>query len=135
MKVTFVSLWPSLRQEIIEQIRDEFPVGSFYDSYHPVQVILQLSKSELTRIINDNGKDWGEDEIPEYLQEYKRHHPNEAIDPDLPPPCEVVKAIKFLKQSHLAGNLLGIWQTPLPATKVYTINSGTAYVAYTYHMY
>jgi len=68
------------------------------------------------RIIAENGKVWNS--TPIYLLEYKRHHPDDPIDPDMPPAREIVKAIRFLRQHHLAGNLLGEWQMPLPPAKV-----------------
>ncbi|KAH9871100.1 hypothetical protein J1614_006674 [Plenodomus biglobosus] len=119
-EVTFASLWPSLRQVIIERVRDEFAARSYHDPYHPVQAVLGLSRSQLTQIIADNSEVWNfAEDIPVHLREYKRLHPQEAVDPEMPPPHEVVRAIKYLKQNHLAGNLLGEWQMPLPSTEVF----------------
>ncbi|KAF1850654.1 uncharacterized protein K460DRAFT_350683 [Cucurbitaria berberidis CBS 394.84] len=120
VQVAFASLWPSLRQSIIEQIRDDFPPGTYYDSYHPVQCLLGLSQSALKIILDENSAMWTvEDNVPKYLRDYKKLHPDKIIDPDAPPPREVVKAIKFLKQAHLPGSLLGEWQFPLPSIEVF----------------
>jgi hypothetical protein len=118
--IDFRSLWPSLRQTIIEEIHKNFPEGAFYDSYLPVKTILELSNSTLKSIMEENAKIWNvEDEIPGYLLRYKRENPEVAIDPDDPPPQEVVRAIKYLKQMHLPGTLLGEWQFPLPDLEVF----------------
>lgn len=115
-KITFTSLWPSLRQAIIEQIRDDFQPGTYYDSYHPVRCLLGLSQSAFKKILDENSKVWNiEDDVPLYLREFKRLHPDDVIDPDMPPERELVKAIRFLRQEHLPGSLLGEWQFPFPS--------------------
>ncbi|KAF1940548.1 hypothetical protein EJ02DRAFT_423884 [Clathrospora elynae] len=117
--VTFASLWPSLRQTIIEQIRDEFS-GTYYESYLPVRRILNLTESALRDILGENSDHWHvEDDIPRHSKEFHRLYPNEIVDPDEPPKREVVKAIRYLKQQSLPGSLLGEWQTPLPAIEVF----------------
>jgi hypothetical protein len=116
-QVTFDSLWPSLRQTIIEQIRDDFTPNTYFDSYYPVWRILNLTKNVLYTIMAENSKVW--DEIPRYYQEYRRKHPTAVIDPDEPPPPELVKVIRFLKQNSLPGSLLGDWQKVLPSTEVF----------------
>jgi hypothetical protein len=64
---------------------------------------------------------WSDDEVPIYFQEYRRRHPTAIIDPDEPPPAELVKAIRFLKQESLPGSLLGEWQElkKLPSIEVF----------------
>ncbi|KAF2849723.1 hypothetical protein T440DRAFT_124797 [Plenodomus tracheiphilus IPT5] len=122
LQVLFSSLSPSLRQVIIDSIRDEFPPGSYHDPYFPVQIILGLTYSQLSQIIAENIEVWNSDEeIIPHLRELKQQYPDEGIDPDLPPPLEVVRAIKFLKQNHLAGNLLGEWQLPLPSAECFAM--------------
>ncbi|KAJ4364580.1 hypothetical protein N0V83_009176 [Neocucurbitaria cava] len=115
-QITFTSLWPSLRQTIIEQIRDDFQPGTYYDSYHPVRCLLGLSQPAFKKIFDENSKVWLiEEDVPMYLREFKRLHPDDIIDPDMPPEREVVKAIRFLGQEHLPGSLLGEWQFPFPS--------------------
>jgi hypothetical protein len=70
--------------------------------------------------MNDNSAIWTETgEIPEHLLRTKRAYPNKIIDPEEPPQAEIVKAIKYLKQVHLPGSLLGKWQFPLPDIEVF----------------
>ncbi|CAO2653637.1 Nn.00g030480.m01.CDS01 [Neocucurbitaria sp. VM-36] len=128
-QITFASLWPSLRQTIIEQTCDDFPPGTYYDSYHPVKCLLGLSQSEFKTIQDENCQVWNvEDDIPRYLLEFRRLHLNEIIDPDTPPEREVVKAIRFLRQELLPGSLLGEWQFPLPSIEAFQMWSSQACV-------
>ena len=78
----FASLWPSLRQTIIEQIRDDFAPGVYRDSFHPVTRILNVNRNALQTIMMENQHVWSDDEIPRYFQEYRRRHPDAVIDPD-----------------------------------------------------
>jgi hypothetical protein len=120
-QITFTSLWPSLRQTIIEQIRGDIPTGKYLDSYHPVARILNLTKNELHTIMAENSHVWSDDEIPRHFLEHRRKNPDAIIDPDEPPPSEIVKAIRYLKQSSFPGSLLGEWQKleSLPTTEVF----------------
>lgn len=119
MKVTFESLWTSLRQTIIEEIKDDFSPGTYLSSFYPVSCILNITKTKLDTIIAENAAVWEtEAEIPNYFKDYRRRYPNAIIDPDEPPPTEVVKAIRFLRQQRLPVSLLGEWQT-LPVPEVF----------------
>jgi len=69
--------------------------------------------------MEENNHVWNDDEIPEHLQRLKRMNPDAAIDPEMSPEAGVVRAIKFLKQQHLPGSLLGEWQMPLPNVEVF----------------
>lgn len=113
----FESLYASLRQVIIERIRDELVPRKYHDPYHPVQVILELNHTQLAQSMADSCEVWST--IPEHLLEYRRLNPLAHVDPDTPPPRELVRAIGYLKQNHLAGNLLGEWQMPLPSAEVF----------------
>jgi hypothetical protein len=64
----------------------------------------------------ENNKAW--DEIPLHLAKLKKEHPDEPINPNLPPLHSLVEAIRFLKQEDLPGSLLGEWQFPLPHVEV-----------------
>ena len=110
-------MWRSLRQTIIQQIYDDFPDDAYYDRYFPVKWLLKLSDMTLKTFIEENDEVW--DDIPEHLLRFKRENPDAIIDPDMPPAREVVKAIRFLKQQHLPGSLLGEWQLPLPDLEVF----------------
>ncbi|KAI0571609.1 hypothetical protein A1F97_08913 [Pyrenophora tritici-repentis] len=117
--VKFESLWPSLRQTIIDEIQDDFAGAGQPDTLYPVQRLLKITRTELLDIIEKNGQAWNTDEdIPLYYRELKRRNPDAIIDPDQPPPAQVVRAIKFLKQQHLPGTLLGEWST-LPSVQVF----------------
>ncbi|KAF1830116.1 hypothetical protein BDW02DRAFT_601950 [Decorospora gaudefroyi] len=119
VKIPFTSLWPSLSNTIIDQIRDDFPKGTYLDSYYPVARLLGLTRKELNSIILRNNGDWGdfEEDFHAYFDFLKRNNPDGIVDPEQPPPKEVVKAIRFLKQHSLPGSLLGCWQYPLPPFK------------------
>ncbi|CBX99125.1 predicted protein [Plenodomus lingam JN3] len=116
-KIMFESLYASLRQVIIERIRDELVPRKYHDPYHPVQVILELNHTQLAQSMADSCEVWST--IPEHLLEYRRLNPLAHVDPDTPPPRELVRAIGYLKQNHLAGNLLGEWQMPLPSAECF----------------
>ncbi|KAI4649355.1 hypothetical protein J4E93_003672 [Alternaria ventricosa] len=110
-KVTFESLWVSLRQTIIEQIKDDFITGTYISRFYPVCCILNLSKAKLDTIMAENAAVWEtEAEIPQYFKDYRKRYPQAIIDPDEPPPSEVVRAIRFLRQQRLPVSLLGEWQ-------------------------
>ncbi|KAI4927187.1 uncharacterized protein J4E92_006353 [Alternaria infectoria] len=110
-KVTFESLWTSLRQTIIEQIKDDFIPGTYISRFYPVCCILSLSKAKLDTIMAENAAVWEtEAEIPQYFKDYRKRYSNAIIDPDEPPPTEVVRAIRFLRQQRLPVSLLGEWQ-------------------------
>lgn len=118
--IPFTSLWPSLRQSIIDQICDTFLPGTYHDFYHPAKYLLGLPQSDFEKIMSENRKGWyDENDIPKYLRDLKRLYPNQAVDPDSPPACEIVKAIIFLKQNHFPGELLGEWQDALPSVEVF----------------
>lgn len=69
--------------------------------------------------MSENAEVWETgDDIPAYYRELRIKHPNMIIDPDEPPPAEVVKAIRFLKQQSLPGGLLGEWHA-LPPIEVF----------------
>jgi hypothetical protein len=70
----------------------------------------------LLAITNENDEAW--DEIPTHLAKLKEEHPDDPIDPELPPQRRIVQAIRFLKQEHLPGSLLGKWQFPIPHVEV-----------------
>jgi hypothetical protein len=119
VKVTFESLWGSIRQTIIEEIKDDFTPGTYIDSFYPVHRILNITKTKLNKIMAENAEAWATDDmIPRWFQEYRKRYPKAIIDPDEPPPTEVVKAIRFLRQQSLPGSLLGEWQT-LPGIEVF----------------
>jgi hypothetical protein len=69
----------------------------------------------------ENAHVWDDDEIPQYFLVLRKKNPDAVIDPDEPPPPELAKAIKFLKQNSLSGTLLGEWQDVkmLPSTEVF----------------
>lgn len=93
-----------MRQTIIDEIRDEGS-NTYASDYVPVLSLLRLEKDSLMSIINENIQVWyNQDDIPEYLRQLKREHPEEPVDPDTPPPHEVMKAINYLKQEHLPGS-------------------------------
>lgn len=71
----------------------------------------------LKTTIEDNDRVW--DTIPEHLRRMKRENPALVLDEDTPPERAIVQAIKFLKQNHLPGSLLGRWQMPLPEIEVF----------------
>lgn len=85
--------------------------------YHPVKWLLGLSNMTLKTIMEENDRVW--DEIPEHLLRLKRENPGIVLDEDTPPERAIVIAIKFLKQNHLPGSLLGRWQMPLPDIEVF----------------
>jgi len=119
MKVTFESLWTSLRQNIIEEIKDDFIPGTYISRFYPVCCILNLAKVKLDTIMAENAAVWEtEAKIPQYFKDYRRRYPNAIIDPDEPPPTEVVRAIRFLRQQRLPVSLLGEWQA-LPGPEVF----------------
>ncbi|RYO69628.1 hypothetical protein AA0113_g4028 [Alternaria arborescens] len=117
-RVTFEELWPSIRQEIIERILDDFAQKNYPSPFYPVCRILDITKERLDAIMAENARVWTDDEIPPYFKEYRRRYPKAIIDPDEPPPQCVVEAIAFLKQNSLPGSLLGEWQT-MPAVEVF----------------
>ncbi|CAE7027215.1 hypothetical protein PTT_10951 [Pyrenophora teres f. teres 0-1] len=118
--IKFESLWPSLRQIIIDQILQDVAGVGHTDTFHPVQRLLKITRTELFDIIEKNSRVWDtEEDIPLYYRKLKRENPDAIIDPDQPPPAQVVRAIKFLKQEHLPGDLLGKWST-LPSVQVFT---------------
>ncbi|CAN9365929.1 unnamed protein product [Alternaria sp. RS040] len=116
--VTFEELWPSIRQEIIERILDDFAQKNYPSPFYPVCRILDITKERLDAIMAENARVWTDDEIPPYFKEYRRRYPKAIIDPDEPPPQCVVEATAFLKQNSLPGSLLGEWQT-MPAVEVF----------------
>jgi hypothetical protein len=85
--------------------------------YHSVKWLLGLSNMTLKTIMEENDRVW--DEIPEHLLRLKRENPGIVLDEDTPPERAIVIAIKFLKQNHLPGSLLGRWQMPLPDIEVF----------------
>jgi hypothetical protein len=118
--IKFESLYWSLRIAIMDEVHDAFPAGSYHDSYHPVRCILQISKTTLKAIMSDNSVIWTKQaQIPKHLLSKKKADPHAVIDPEEPTQSDVVKAIKFLKQLHLPGSLLGKWQFPLPNVEVF----------------
>ncbi|KAF2796991.1 hypothetical protein K505DRAFT_415371 [Melanomma pulvis-pyrius CBS 109.77] len=117
--ISFHSLWPSLRQTIMDEIADEC-VGVYNSNYYPVVSLLNINTSELSTIIKENNElFYGDDELPAHILELKRQFPNDPIDPDTPPPQEIVKAIKYLMQNHLPCSLLGEWQFPMPRVEAF----------------
>lgn len=116
--MTFESLWPSLRQTIIDEIQADFTGLGYIDAFYPVQRILKLKRAKLARIMNDNGEVWETADIPLYYRELRKGNPDAIIDPEQPPPAQVVRAIMFLKQKSLPCSLLGEWQV-LPAVEVF----------------
>ncbi|RAR02046.1 FMI2 protein [Stemphylium lycopersici] len=114
-QIKFESLWRSLRQTIIEEIQTDFPEATYKTPFYPAQRILNLSTEQLVTIMSGNAQVWEtDDDIPAWYREQKRKHPTVIIDPDEPPPAEVVKAIRFLKQQSLPGSLLGEWHALPP---------------------
>lgn len=114
-QISFSDLWPSLRLTIMEEIRDECE-GMHSSSYYPVAIALGLELDAVMKILYEDTKPWSEqDGLSDYVLELKRQYPNEPIDPDTPPPRELVKAVYFLRQQHLPASLLGEWQFPLPS--------------------
>ncbi|RMZ70023.1 hypothetical protein GMOD_00000056 [Pyrenophora seminiperda CCB06] len=106
--VSFESLWPSLRQTIIEQIQEDFVNTNRVDTWYPVQCILRLTRERLAWIIKKNSEPWSTfKDIPEYFRELRRKYPDAILDPEEAPPEQVVRAIKFLKQQRLPVTLLG----------------------------
>ncbi|EOA86150.1 uncharacterized protein SETTUDRAFT_28548 [Exserohilum turcica Et28A] len=117
--VTFESLWYSVRNTIIEEIQADFTDIYHGSPFYPAQRILNLEMEKLVAIMKENMEVWTtEDEIPKYFQQYRRRHPDAIIDPDEPPPAEVVRAIRFLRQQSLPGSLLGEWHI-LPPVEVF----------------
>ena len=103
----------------MEEIRDECE-GMYSSSYYPVAIVLGLTLDAVMKILYEDTKPWDEqDGLSDYVLELKRQYPNELIDPDTPPPREVVKAVYFLKQQHLPASLLGEWQFPLPSIEAF----------------
>ncbi|KAB2104577.1 hypothetical protein AG0111_0g6535 [Alternaria gaisen] len=117
-RVTFEELWPSIRQEIIERILDDFAQKNYPSPFYPVCRILDITKERLDTILAENARVWTDDGVPPYFKEYRRRYPKAIIDPDEPPPQCVVEAVAFLKQNSLPGSLLGEWQT-MPAVEVF----------------
>lgn len=118
-QVTFESLWYSVRNTIIEEIQADFTDIYHGSPFYPAQRILNLEMEKLVAIMKENMEVWTtEDEIPKYFQQYRRRHPDAIIDPDEPPPAEVVRAIRFLRQQSLPGSLLGEWHI-LPPVEVF----------------
>ncbi|KAL6703368.1 hypothetical protein ACN47E_009710 [Coniothyrium glycines] len=118
--ILFSNLYYSLRQTIIAEIHGQFPEGLYHDTFHPVKVILGLSGSAFSAIQSEDSKPWNvEDPLPKHVEDYKMRNRNMMVDPDSPPPAEIVQAIKFLRQEHLPCSLLGEWQYPLPPIEVF----------------
>ncbi|KAF2196431.1 hypothetical protein GQ43DRAFT_257392 [Delitschia confertaspora ATCC 74209] len=106
-EVTFRSLYPSLRQAIMEAIQEE---GSrTYDSgWWCVRRLLNLSDYDVRDIIKENSDGW--DGISKHLVQLKAIYPDKPIDPSIPPPREIFRAAKFLREQGLPASLLGEWQ-------------------------
>lgn len=118
-QISFHSLWASLRQIIMNEIADEC-LGVYNSNYYPVVSLLNINAGELNTIIKENNEPfYGDSELPAHILEIKRQFPSDPIDPDTPPPREIVKAIKYLKQNHLPGSLLGEWQFPMPRVEAF----------------
>lgn len=97
-----------------------FPKGDWHDGYLPVRHLCQINQSTFDKIMEENARVWEtQDEIPAHLLRLKQQNPGKAIDPDTPPQTGVVHAIRWLKQMHLPGSLLGEWQFPLPNVEVF----------------
>ncbi|KAF2683903.1 hypothetical protein K458DRAFT_404240 [Lentithecium fluviatile CBS 122367] len=112
--ISFLSLYPSLRQTIIDSITNTTDTMDIYQSaFHPVYVLLHLDAHTIQSIIDENGDFCPTGDEP-HFQKWKREHPGEPLDPDLPPPEEMIKAIRYLRQECLPGSLLGEWQFSLP---------------------
>jgi hypothetical protein len=119
-EIEFESLYWSLRVTIINAVHDAFPTGTYRDSYHPVRCILQISEATLDAIMSDNSVVWTKlSQVPKHLVEKKRANFSAVVDPEEPTQSDLVNAIKFLKQLHLPGSLLGKWQFPLPDVEVF----------------
>lgn len=107
------------------------PTGTFSGTagaHYPVRVLLDVGKDMLDSIIEENCHIWETDEIPEYTLQVKRKSPGRSIDPDTPPPAEILKAAIFLRRKHLPGSLLGEWQHCLPQhVEVYEMSSSPQY--------
>jgi hypothetical protein len=129
-QVSFRSLWPSLRQTIIEEICEEVK-GLYHSYYEPVRYLLSLGSpgdQKLQAILEENRAPWNDmDDIPAFLLELKRANPDQPVDPDTPPPDATLKAVRYLKQRHLPASLLGEWQFTLPSlpmTPIVSLPSG-----------
>ncbi|KAF2122189.1 hypothetical protein BDV96DRAFT_640252 [Lophiotrema nucula] len=115
-KISFSSLYYSLRQTIMDRIREQVPLNTFTDSqYHFYRLLRINGPAELSIIYEGNAQGWPDDiDVPHHLAELKRLHPGMILDPDLPPPLDLIKAVHFLMQHRLPGSLLGEWQFQLP---------------------
>ncbi|KAF2870858.1 hypothetical protein BDV95DRAFT_70080 [Massariosphaeria phaeospora] len=114
-KIQFEQLWRSLRQVIIDQLIDECP-NAPGGLYGPVMRLLHIpDRAVLDKILAENSD---VHDIPQYIWDLKEEFPDKPIDPDMPPPEEVVKAIKYLRQEHLPASLLGEWQFRLPRVEI-----------------
>jgi hypothetical protein len=101
-----------LRDAIVHSIKDA-TAGIYQQPSHPVRILLQIDEGKLREIIQENS-DFSPTGEEDHFRKWQIQHPGEALDPDLPPPEEIVKAIEFLRQKRLPGSLLGQWQFPLP---------------------
>lgn len=118
-QIAFASLWPILRQAIIDSILQTCEAFLTYQSaYFPVRILLGLEMDAISAIMHENIAFANSQFIPAELLQYKQSHPDEIVDPDTPPSREIVRAIQYLMQERLPGSLLGEWQFPLPELQV-----------------
>ncbi|KAF2245408.1 hypothetical protein BU26DRAFT_607661 [Trematosphaeria pertusa] len=119
-KIAFASLWPILRQAIIDSILQTCEAFLTYQSaYFPVRILLGLEMDAISAIMHENIAFANSQFIPAELLQYKQSHPDEIVDPDTPPSREIVRAIQYLMQERLPGSLLGEWQFPLPELQTF----------------
>jgi hypothetical protein len=79
----------------------------------PILTLLKVDADTL-RDIEEENADFCPEGDEDHFMEWKARHSGEPLDPDMPPPQAVIKAIRVLRQERLPGNLLGEWQYPLP---------------------
>jgi hypothetical protein len=97
-----------------------YPERTFSDGrYYPARRLLEISTTEFKDIMDENAHVWDDGDIPQHIRDFQRWRPGEVVDPDWPPQDGVVRAIRWLKQEHFPGSLLGEWQFPLPDLEVF----------------
>jgi hypothetical protein len=85
----------------------------FPNANYPVCILLHLDVYKLGTIVTEY-EEFCVTGNEDHFQEWKRQHPGEPLDPDLPPPKDLLKAVQYLRQECLPGSLLGEWQFSLP---------------------
>jgi hypothetical protein len=94
-----------VRQVIVEEIARE---GSeaYTTGLIAAAMLLKITLAELQSILDENSAVWSTEEIPKHLLAYKRAHPDEPVDPDIPPLGAVIHACVFLQSESLPLSLV-----------------------------